>query len=61
MLKPKPLQLTIFFKIQIRKKVLVLLEQWGKKFEKDHDILPLFSDVYKALKKKGIEFPDSSE
>ena len=40
---------------------MVLLEQWGKKFEKDHDILPLFSDVYKALKKKGIEFPDSSE
>jgi len=46
--------------LQIRKKVLVLIEEWGKKFERDHDIMPLFSDVYKALQKKGIEFPSSS-
>jgi hypothetical protein len=34
-----------------------LIEQWGKRFERDHDIMPLFSDVYNALKKKGLEFP----
>jgi hypothetical protein len=38
----------------------VLIQGWGKKFERDHDILPLFSDVYNALKRKGIEFPDAS-
>lgn len=38
----------------------MLIEEWGKRFERDHDIIPLFSDVYKALKNKGIEFPSSS-
>ena len=38
----------------------MLIEEWGKRFERDHDIMPLFSDVYKALKNKGIEFPSSS-
>ena len=45
---------------EIHKKVLNMIQNWGKKFEKDHDILPLFSDVYKAMLKKGIEFPDQS-
>ena len=33
----------------IHNKVFTLIETWGKRFERDHDILPLFSDVYKAL------------
>ena len=39
---------------EIHKKVLNMIQNWGKKFERDHDILPLFSDVYKAIVKKGI-------
>ena len=46
---------------EIHKKVLNMIQSWGKKFERDHDILPLFSDVYKALLKKGIQFPDQSQ
>jgi hypothetical protein len=37
-----------------------LIRQWGKKFQRDHDIMPLFSDVYNALVKKGVEFPGES-
>lgn len=37
----------------IRKKVLKLIKTWGERFEKDHDIMPLFSDIYVALKKTG--------
>ena len=39
---------------EIHRKVLNMIQNWGKKFERDHDILPLFSDVYKAMLKKGI-------
>ena len=39
---------------EIHRKVLTLIETWGKKFERDHDILPLFTDVYKALLNKGV-------
>jgi growth factor-regulated tyrosine kinase substrate len=42
---------------QVKNKSLTLIQTWGKKFEREHDILPLFFDVYQALKKKGIEFP----
>jgi len=38
----------------------MMIKGWGERFERDHDILPLFTDVYKALKKKGIEFPGDS-
>jgi len=34
---------------EIHNKVLGLIKSWGERFEKDHDIMPLFSDVYKAL------------
>lgn len=34
-----------------------MIQAWGLKFERDRDILPLFSDVYTALKQKGFEFP----
>ena len=44
------------FNQAIHKKVLSLIETWGKRFERDHDILPLFSDVYKALLRKGTDF-----
>ena len=37
----------------INKKVMQLIENWGQRFERDHDILPLFSDVYNAMKAKG--------
>lgn len=47
--------------LQIRRKVLVLIQEWGKRFERDHDIMPLFFDVYQALLKKGLEFPGASE
>ena len=43
---------------EIHRKVLNMIQIWGKKLEKDHDILPLFRDVYNAMVKKGIEFPD---
>jgi hypothetical protein len=39
---------------QVRRKILELIQKWGVKFEKEHDILPLFTDVYRALKNKGI-------
>jgi len=35
-----------------------LLQRWGIEFEKDRDILPLFYDVYQALKAKGVPFPE---
>jgi hypothetical protein len=37
-------------------KILSLIQKWGIRFEKDHEMLPLFSEVYKALKGKGIPF-----
>mmetsp|Transcript_35384 Transcript_35384/g.34421 ORF Transcript_35384/g.34421 Transcript_35384/m.34421 type:complete len:174 (+) Transcript_35384:3-524(+) len=42
----------------IIKRILSLIQTWGLRFEKDRDILPLFSDVYSALKNKGIPFPE---
>jgi hypothetical protein len=39
--------------------VLSLIETWGKRFQRDHDIMPLFTDVYNKLLEKGIEFPSS--
>ena len=42
---------------EIHNKVLYLLEQWGKRFEMSRDIMPLFTDVYQALLKRGTVFP----
>jgi hypothetical protein len=39
--------------MQIKQRVLALIQRWAKKFERDTDILPLFNQVYTALKKKG--------
>jgi hypothetical protein len=33
----------------IKNKVLKLIKTWGERFEKDHDIMPLFTDIYRAL------------
>lgn len=33
----------------IKSKVLKLIKTWGERFEKDHDIMPLFTDIYRAL------------
>jgi hypothetical protein len=42
---------------EVHKKILSLFQDWGTRFESDRDILPLFSEIYNALKKKGVEFP----
>lgn len=43
---------------QISNRTLGLIQKWGIQFERDSDILPLFSQVYQALKQKGVNFPD---
>lgn len=35
-----------------------MIQKWGMRFDKDKDILPLFSEVYQALKNRGVPFPD---
>ena len=42
---------------EIQRKTLVLIEKWGIRFEKQKDILPIFSETYKSLKESGIVFP----
>jgi len=36
---------------------LFLIEEWGIRFESEKDILPLYNEIYTALKKKGLAFP----
>jgi len=43
--------------LQIQEKVISLIQKWGLRFQNDSDILPLFSQVYLALKNKGVPFP----
>lgn len=42
---------------EIQQKILYLIQKWGIRFEKYRDILPLFTDVYNALKKNNVQFP----
>lgn len=42
---------------KVTDRILALLQKWGLQFEKDRDILPLYSSVYEALKAKGFAFP----
>ena len=42
---------------KVTDRILALLQKWGLQFEKNRDILPLYSDVYNALKAKGFSFP----
>lgn len=37
---------------------MYLIQKWGKRYEKQHDLVPLFYDVYKALLDNGVKFPD---
>lgn len=46
---------------QVKKKILQLIQHWGLRFEEDAEALPLFSNVYGALKTKGLPFPDENE
>jgi hypothetical protein len=34
-----------------------MIQQWGMRFENDTDTLPLFSQIYKALSARGVQFP----
>ena len=45
-------------KLQIKTKIVYLIQKWGLRFEKQSDILPLFYNVYKALLANGVKFPD---
>lgn len=51
----------IFNPNQVQQKVVYLIQKWGLKFESSHDQLPLFFDVYNALKKSGVQFPAVSQ
>jgi hypothetical protein len=46
---------------QVKKKILQLIQLWGLRFEDDADVLPLFSNVYSALKQRSLPFPDEGE
>jgi len=35
-----------------------LIKKWGEKFKDRQETLPTFSQVYEALKKRGVAFPD---
>jgi len=39
---------------EIQQKIVYLIQKWGIRFEKQRDLLPLFSDVYGALKRSGV-------
>ena len=60
--KNMPSQVCNFLNIQnfkqISQKILTLIQKWGIRFEKDKDILPLFSEVYVALKNRNVPFPE---
>lgn len=46
---------------QVKKKILQLIQHWGLRFEDDSDVLPLFSNVYSALKQRSLPFPSEDE
>ena len=46
---------------QVKKKILQLIQHWGLRFEDDSDVLPLFSNVYAALKQRSLPFPSEDE
>jgi hypothetical protein len=37
--------------VEVQVKILYLFEKWGKRYEKDKNIIPNFSEVYNNLKK----------
>ena len=38
-------------------RIAYLIQKWGLRFDKYSDILPIFTQVYDALRNKGVEFP----
>ena len=45
----------------VQEKILYLLKKWGVKFEKQKDIIPLFSEIYVQLQKSNTVFPNFSK
>jgi hypothetical protein len=46
---------------QVKKKILQLVQHWGLRFEDESDVLPLFANVYSALKQRSLPFPSEEE
>lgn len=44
--------------LEIKNKIVYLVQKWGLRYEKNQDNVPLFTKVYKALQANGIKFPD---
>lgn len=44
---------------QVQVKILGLIKKWGTMFEKNADILPNFSNIYKSLIQNNVQFPNS--
>lgn len=44
----------------IKTKILQLIQQWGIQFENNPDV-PLFGQIYKALKARRDDFPDEDQ
>ena len=43
---------------QIQNRIAFLIKKWGEKFESKQEILPNFTQVYQALVKRGVQFPN---
>jgi hypothetical protein len=43
---------------EVQAMILYLIKKWGLKFESYKEILPNFSEFYKALKNSNVTFPD---
>jgi hypothetical protein len=39
---------------EIQMRIAFLIQKWGIKFDKYSDILPIYSQVYDALRNKGV-------
>jgi hypothetical protein len=42
---------------EIKTRITHLIQKWALRFEQQQDTLPLFTQLYQALKKRGVEFP----
>lgn len=43
---------------EIQTRIAYLIKKWGEKFESKQEILPNFTQVYQALLKRGVRFPN---
>ena len=46
-----------FYSFQIKTRITHLIQKWALRFENNQETLPLFTQLYQALKKRGVEFP----